>query len=95
MQKIRLTHALNEMNLGSEGGQAKEFFVTYITESGKIKTIKCIKGTKYVGGQKIQNRTFESIRRSSVVMLYNLIEKRPETPKVYSLVKFNGQPICH
>jgi hypothetical protein len=83
------------MNISDDNGKAKEFTIRYITKEGKRKLIKCIKGTRFVGGEKKTNRTFESVRRKGVIMLYNLIEKRVETPKVFAITNYNGYPIQH
>ena len=95
MQKIKINHALHDMNMPYENGRAKEFTLQYITKEGRIKTIKCLKGGKYIGGEKKQNRSFESVRRRGVIMLFNTIERRPESPKMFSIVNYNGMPVCH
>ena len=95
---IKLSIVLSEIDRYEEDGKLKTFSLTFVSTKGKLIHRKVMsKGGEYKKNSagKVQGKSYFNVKEKRVLVLWNEIEKRTETPKIALITHFNGERVWH
>ena len=96
---IKMSTVLSEINRYADSDTIKEFSLTYYTKAGKKVHRKRLCKSGHVHKSRVEwqksDRNNPHIKDLGLLHVYNIDEKRPETPDISLITHFNGKRVWH